>query len=81
MVAKDKDLLLFKEVCMINQIKYFKRIGRRTTNFSIIFNSFLKEGMVKTLNSKLVNDYSVNFFSNDVDVLIARIKYVQNNVQ
>ena len=79
-IAKEKNFLLFKELCLVNQCRYFKRIMQTGKKFSVVANSFLKGGLLSNLNKILISDFDVNFFENDLDVLKARISFVQNNL-
>ena len=78
LLAKHKEFLLFKEFCIYVQCRYYKRLCKNNTKYSILAHSTFKNGYLGSLNEKLIKNYQVNFFHNDLDVLKSRITYIQN---
>ena len=79
-VAEYCNQFLFKHYIMLLQCRYFKRIERSSNRMIKLCLPFLMEGNLKmSVNKVLKNKYDIDFNSNDLDVIQARISWVQKH--
>ena len=71
---------LFKHYLLLLQCRFFKRIMKSSNRLIKICLPFLMEGNLKiSMNSVLNNKYDVDFDTNDLDIIQARISWVQKH--
>ena len=80
LVANEQDQFLFKHYAIYNQTRYFKRVFNSANILLKIITPQIKEGFLfKSLYLRLRDVYGVDFTSNDLCILRARIFWIQRH--